>query len=128
MLWWLYKYFPLRKEAITPEQLRLALDVQNKAICDKIEKTDFQARESFNASVGRAQTAFENQIAGVKETIGELKESMVAAHRKAAAAHEEASKARQLAELTKVEMTGLEKLLTEKIDHLTTLVKEKKNG
>jgi hypothetical protein len=109
------KYFPERAEAITPEQLRIAL-----------EKLAYDIRESTNVTVGRAQTAFELQHNQIRTDMGELKTSMIEAHRKAGAASDEAVAARHKSELIEHDVQALEKLMNEKLDHITTLLKQGK--
>lgn len=109
------KYFPERAEAITPDQLRLAL-----------EKLAYDIRESTNITVGRAQTAFELQHSQIRTDMNELKDSMIEAHRKAGAASSEAVTALHNAALVDRDVKALEKLMNEKLDHITTLLKQGK--
>lgn len=106
------KFFPERREAISPEQLAAAL-----------EKFDFGLREAVNVSVGRVQTSFEVQHSQLRSDLSELKENMIEAHRKAAAAHEEAREANHKAELNQKDVQTLEKVMTERMDHMVSLLK-----
>lgn len=112
------KYFPERKEAVTPEQLRTELTTA-------LDKMDFALRESFNGSVGRVQTALEMQHSRLVADLGELKESMRDAHRRASEAKQAASAADHKADLVQEKVTGLEKVMVAKLEHFETILRAK---
>lgn len=94
------KYFPERREAITPEQLRAELGVFDKNL-----------REAFNAEFGRLRLSTDDHHREVLEGLKDAKS-------RADLAHELATEAKGQTRLIEERVNGLDRLLLDKMKHI----------
>lgn len=103
---WIRKYFPERKEAISPEQLR-----------QEIGMFDRSLREAFNAEFGRLRLSADEHH---REILEQIREAKV----KAEDASERSREAIHKASMVEERLSALDRLVIEKLHHVQTLLKQ----
>lgn len=103
-------FFPERKEAISPDQLRKELG-----------DFDFKLREAFTAEIGRLRLSSDEHH---RELLENIREAQI----KADQAREVSLEAKHKADLVEERVTALDRLVIEKLQHIQTLMKQGGNS
>lgn len=95
------KYFPERNEAITPQQLQLA-----------VEALDFRLREAYTSEVGRLRLSADEHHREVMETLRSVQS-------RAEAAYERSKDAMHKAEMVEERVNGLDRAVMGRMDAIS---------
>lgn len=109
----LRNYFPERREAVTPEQMRVGL-----------EQLDFKIREGVNVTIGREALSAERRHAELVTDLSEIRDAVKESQKQAADARERAAEAIHKAELVEERVASLDRLVVSRLDHIEHMIKE----